>query len=91
MSRARRYNRAPYQTMVTPSWIFLERFVPGAQEAWERDVQLPGEDFTIGVTGKVGSTLHAIAFSKEWSSLPPEQRKRFEYHPYDKTWKQTHP
>ena len=88
----RRYNRVPYLATRMPSWSFIDKHCPGASATWERDVGLPADDFTIGITGG-GPTYpqRVVATTRDWTSVPVEDRKRFEYLLTEKLWRQTHP
>ena len=75
-----------------PNWSFIEKRCPGARAAWDRDVGLPDNNFTIGVTGGAPTyPLRAVAHTRNWSSGPAEERRRFEYLVTEKAWRQTHP
>ena len=74
------------------NWSFIEKRCPGAHAAWSRDVGLPENSFTFGVTGGDRAyPLRAVANTRDWSSVPAEERRRFEYLHTEKTWRQTHP
>ena len=81
-----------YRYTNAPDWRFIEKRCPGARAAWKRDVGLPDDNFTIGITGGAPTyPLRAIAYTRDWSGTPAEERMRFEYLLAEKTWRQTHP
>lgn len=82
--------RLLYSARKRAGFRFIETHVPGAMKAWDRDVGLPMDEFTFGITG--GSAkypLRAVAHSRGWFDDPPD-RRRYECLAAEKTWRPTH-
>lgn len=65
-----------------PAWDFIDKHCPGAHAAWMRDLGLPDREFIVGITGKPS---RAVAWSKDWFTLPELLRQSFVYQ--DGTWR----
>lgn len=64
-----------------PDWKFLLKYFPDAFKAWKRDVGLPDQEFTIGVSGsRKNGTLRLSASDRDWYARHPKDRRMFAYH-----------
>ena len=56
--------KRPRIQRIPTEWSYVERFCPGAYQAWLRDVDLPTADgqFMIGVTGR---PLYVVAVNQD--------------------------